>query len=469
MQCSGYLMLAPLLVCTAIAQGGISTSAEFIRDREYHTLSSKDISQVPVPVDSNLVKASGIVPSVYDGLVAWADGRTGVVGIWGYELMNLPRDEFIVSDTTATDGFQEGNPYVSAYGAIDSRDGIPALASPVGPVVVYDGAQISGGVEPGNVFFANDSGVSPWNYYVATGQPLTQRSPVCTNGMVAWVDDRNDAATPPLDRFTGIPNTDIYAQQVDPATGATIGPEITISTSYAPQDRLAADNGVLVWQELRRSTVPFSGVSSWDIAGYAFGSGHFDVIDDTTSGPAKNQIDPDISGNLVVWTQEEDPSGTGATNIYIKSLLDPNSAPIPVTDTGTGARAAVSMGPDGHFVVWQDYRLDTTMITYLGGNTESDYQWDIWGQEVDANGTLIGDAFLINGDPGRQTNPDIYGLDVVWQTQGLVSPAVGSEDIYVIGPVPEPVTVVLLLVGAPLLLVRRRTAARRARAAARRD
>jgi hypothetical protein len=450
-----YPILAVLLVCNGLALGGISTSAEFIRDRMYQPLSSKDLSEVPVPVDPNLVKASGVVPSISQKMVAWADGRTGTVGIWGYDLEDLPRGEFIVSDTTAADNYQEGNPFVS--GGATNGGGAPRPTAASTAVVVYDGAQINSGTEPGNCFFATDPGASPWSYNTATTASLTQRCPVLTGGLVAWVDDRNDAATPPMDRFPGNPNTDIYAQQVDPTTGALIGGEIVISASTAPQDYLAADNGVLVWQELRRSTAPFSGDSSWDVVGYDVATAsHFDVIDDTTSGPAKNQIHPDISGNLVVWTQEEDPAGTGATNIYVASLLDPNAAPIPVTTTGTAARAAVSMGASGNFVVWQDYRRDTTKINYLGGNGELDYQWDIWCQEVAADGTLLGDAFMINGDPGRQTNPDICGLDVVWQTQGLVDGATGSEDIYVIGPIPEPSVAVLLLSGAALLVARRR-------------
>jgi len=44
---------------------------------------------------------------------------------------------------------------------------------------------------------------------------------------------------------------------------------------------------------------------------------------------------------------------------------------------------------------------------------------------------------------------------VVWQTQGLEGP-LGSEDIYVVGPVPEPMTLGLLLAGLPVLLARRR-------------
>jgi len=460
MQCSrNVVSFLAMVLCAESAGASLSPSAQFIRDREYRALSSKEVGQVPVPVDPLLVKASGIVPSVYDGLVAWADGRTGAVGIWGYDLRNLARGEFIISDMTSGDGFQEGNPFVSGWNVPQNPPGSGG-GTLRRPVVTYDCAHISGGTEPGNVLFATDGGTSPWNYHTATAQPLTQRSPVYTNGMVVWVDDRNDAATSPADRFPGVPNTDIYAQQVDPATGGLIGPELPISTSAAPQDRLAADNGIVVWQELRRSASPFSTDSSWDIAGYDFATGTlFDVFDDTTSGPAKNQIDPDISGNLVVWTQEEDPGGTGATNIYILSLLNAGAGPIPVTTTGTAAHPAVSMGPDGNFVVWQDYRLNRTPINYLGGNGEIDFQWDIWAQEVADDGTLVGDPFVVCDDPGRQTNPDIHGLDVVWQSQGLEpgsAPVEGSEDIYVFGPVPEPLSVALLVAGAPLLLLRSR-------------
>ena len=112
---------------------------------------------------------------------------------------------------------------------------------------------------------------------------------------------------------------------------------------------------------------------------------------------------------------------------------------------------------DCYMAVWQDHRNDSSTSFYPGGNGETDYHWDIWGQEIRLN-TATGhyelylDSFLIRSDVGRQTNVDIDGRDVVWQSQ-----APDSQDIYVWGAVvPEPSTLGLLLAGAGLAALRRR-------------
>jgi hypothetical protein len=238
--------------------------------------------------------------------------------------------------------------------------------------------------------------------------------------------------------------------------------------SLAPRDHLAASGRYLAWQELVMHN-PMTEESSWDIAVYDLSTSSVQYLDGPDAG--KNQIAPDICGSLVVWTQEEDPSGTGATNLYFQDL---NAAvgPVAITTSGAATHAAISsaMVNEGagdfltYFVVWQDHEQDgDTLAWYPGANGESDFLWDIWGQEIrwDAGSgewDLYKDAFLIWRADGRQTRPDIDGLDVVWQSQ-----APDTEDIYVWGPIPEPCTAALLIAGGSALVgLRSRRRRRRA-------
>lgn len=449
-----------LFVCSGFAQAGISPIADFIQNRPYQELSTDNPIGGITAIEID--KASGIMPSVCDGLVAWADGRSGRAVIVGFDLTKWPVDnEFLISDED--DDWQEGNPSVGFNTFEGSR------------WVVYDAVNVSATGDDGDI-----QGSLPGTTWLVQ-QAGKQLCPVSTNvsyqqTYLAWIDY---PGTTPL--FVGYDNTDIYTAPVTgsrPLTGLT---NITSGNS-APRSSLAADGVHLVWQELQFDEDvdpdnPFWNVVVYDLTG---ASPPFS-INIPLADVGKNQIDPDISGNLVVWTQEEDPGvgGSGDTNIYFQDL-DSGIGPVAITTMGTAAKAAISkiMLGEGEgrleaseemmetcFVVWQDYREDDTQSFFVGGNGEWDYNWDIWGQELRVDGStgewdLYEDPFLIRGDSGRQTNPDIDGLDVVWQSQQDYN----SEDIYVWGaPIPEPCTLLAAAAGLPLLLARRRRIGRQKR------
>lgn len=458
---SGLLIaFAVVLLCSSTVQADTSAIADYIRTRAYCELStSNTIGSIEA---NDIDKASGLIPSIYAGLVVWADGRSGRIAIMGYDLTDPnnivapSKGEFLISNET--DGWQENNPF-AGYSSVGGYR-----------YVVYDAVDVSSPTgDLGNIQGSRATPAPTW----LVQNPLRQQTPVLTNvtssqTVLAWIHQPGTVSD--LDDY---PNTDIYAGTLtSPVTSPVPGMTNLTAGMAAPRDHLAADGRRLAWQELRYDES--ADVKSWDLVVYDLGGTYADpnlrfrYVNGTDS--TKNQITPDLSGNLLAWAQEEDPSGTGATNIYFQDLAS-SVGPMAVTTTGTAANPAIStfqaLTSDGNevmtlidvaFLVWQDHRGDgNTMSFFAGGNGETDYNWDIWAQELRitvGEWALYKDAFLIPADTlGRQTNPDIYGLDVCWQSQDP-----GVEDIYVWGPlaVPEPGTILFLAAGAVLLCRGRR-------------
>ena len=474
----GFICAAfAVVLCSGLAQAG-PTPTEIIRDGPYQQLSSRDWE--PFFPDNPLIdgpedvsKASGVIPSVGSGRVVWEDGRTGNTVIMGFDLTTPNtspswQKEFLVSvGNPSTDNWQEGNPFVgmaapqretlvhrTVYDAFEY--GVPSA----------DPGDIQAGIPneppPGPGFPA------PNTWLIQTG--AQQRSPIFVNKapghtVLSWIHYPGTQSP-----FPSYPDTEIYIADYDNPgpTAALLTDPTAPQFDPAPRDSLAGDGRFLVWQEGRVHS-PITQEYSWDVVVHdltaPLGAANPLYIDGP-AGTHKNQIDPDVSGRIVVWTQEEDPSGTEATNLYFQDL-ESNNGPVAITTLGTAAKAAVSMVTDedgDYFVVWQDYRHDLVKSFFTPGplgNGVWDYNWDIWAQKIEVGQSgeyeLLDPAFKITAASrlGRQTNPDIDGLDVVWQTQE--NQIVGEEHyIYVWGPVPEPCTVLLVMMGAPVLLARRR-------------
>lgn len=449
-----------LLACSGVLPAGmvsgtISPAALYIQSRPYRELSTGNT----IGAITSVQKASGIVPTVGAGLVCWADGRGGEVVIMGYDLRNTANladpshGEFIIS--AFGDGWQEGNPWVGYDSAGGNRQ------------VAYDSVQINPAVPAANRDQGDIQGSvlppSPAWLVQKTGVQLT---PVTTaygsESVLAWT---NRPGTPST-QFPGYTNTEIYIRRT---SVPGVDTHITAG-SPAPREHLCGNNTRLAWQELRYDET--NDVTSWDIGVYDLQTSSVRYLDGLPATPGKNQIQPDLAGRLLVYTQEEDPAGTKATNIYFQDLDNPNASPLAVTTTGTAMKPAVSKvlwgsgasAVESYFVVWQDHRGDNTKSSYAGGNGETDYNWDIWGQEIrldqlSGQYALYLSPFLIHGDAGRQTNPDIDGFDVTWQSQNY--PGVNgynfSENIYVWGAlIPEPGSLGILTAGAVLAAIRRR-------------
>ncbi len=432
------LLIAAL--AAASAEGAISPSAQFIVNRDYRRFSTAN--PLGTIEAKDIDKASGIVPTVSSGLVAWADGRSGTVEIVGRFINDYDAGEFLLSD--ATDLYQAGNPFVG----VDAGGGRR---------IVYDAAEV--GVSFGDFGEIAREGVTKNSTKFLVKRAMLQRSPVfVTSGgqeTLAWIHDPQTGS-----QFNGETNTDIYTAPMVGTPPYAVGTHTNITPNDAPREHLAGDGDYLVWQEMRMHN-PIFETSSWDIAVYDLSTGGTQYI----NGPGvnRNQIRPGVANELMVWMQEEDPAGTGATNIYLQDLAS-NIGPIALTTHGMAANPAIShtfVNEGGsmvetYFVVWQQYFGQPNDVFYAGGNGQYDKAWDLWGQEIryDAGAGRWEpylDPFEIVSDVGRQTNIDIDGLDITWQSQDP-----GVEDIYVWAPVPEPATMSLLLGGAGVLLLRRR-------------
>jgi len=438
-----------LLVVSGVVQGAVlSPDANFIKTREYLQFSTGNSigPLAPDPNEPDVWKANGTLPSIGHGLAVWEDGRSGRQSVMGYVLTDP--GEFLISD--ATDAWQEGNPFAgwnAAGGYVWSVYDADKVGPPVGDF--------------GDIQGSNTLPDPTW----LVQETRRQRSPVFSNvpspalTILSWIDHPETAPV-----LGGKDNIDIWTIPVPPSPTfpLTVGAVHITAGKPAPRDALAGDGRYLTWQEFREDANTL--LTSWDIVVYDLGGTYPDANDrfrciDKFPDVLKHQTVPDISGDLLVFTQTEDPAGLSPpTNIYFLDLSDPNSVPVAITTTGTATNAAISYKDGNYFVVWQDYRLDGGMYDFTG--FETDHNWDIWGQEIsiDSNGDWAlhdGGPFLIRGDDGnvvgRQYFPDIDGLDVVWQVQDA-----GAGEVYVWGPVPEPCTAIVVGITASFLLAARR-------------
>ena len=122
-----------------------------------------------------------------------------------------------------------------------------------------------------------------------------------------------------------------------------------------------------------------------------------------TSTALNSQSDPDIAYNtadeeyLVVWSDRRN-EATSSGDIYGQIFSTegvPQGEPIAVcTDAADQYYASVAYSSidNQYLVVWNDYR---------NGN------WDIYGQIVEADGSLAGSDFAVNSDPGTQDLGDV--------------------------------------------------------------
>jgi beta propeller repeat protein len=162
--------------------------------------------------------------------------------------------------------------------------------------------------------------------------------------------------------------------------------------------------------------------------------------------PNNNQKEPDIYGDIVVWSDGKPSSIRGANlssgeefevsndvdanpaiyghmvvgrndhNIYCKNLITGELLQITTNSTAYSAPEI-----HGNIVVWSDWR---------SGNP------DIYGYNL-----LTGEEFQITNDEYDQLSPQIYGDIIVWQDYRN-----GNGDIYGT-TVPEPNSIILLGIG----------------------
>jgi len=237
-----------------------------------------------------------------------------------------------------------------------------------------------------------------------------QEWPVCPTGLAAaisgdvivWHDVRNSPTGVP----PGFTNLDIYGR--DLATGQ----ELAICKVGGDQLYPEISGNVVVWTDYRAVFPGAAGAP--DVYGYDLGSGKEFLIAEHGGAPA-------ISGDLVVWNSGGD--------IWGKYLSDGAAFPIHV-----GPNAQGNPDVDGRWVVWAH------AVTVPTGTDRDIYGYDL----------LTGREFPIYVGPGVQDFPRVSGDLVVW-----TSYVAGSPKRMYGAYIPEPASAALLVL-ACLPLLRRR-------------
>jgi len=157
---------------------------------------------------------------------------------------------------------------------------------------------------------------------------------------------------------------------------------------------------LIVWEDARA----FSS-SQFDIYGYDPITGReFRICADLPG----DQVDPAVSGDVVVWTDWRNDPGDGSDADIYAARLDSDEPPS-VTGFALGlAEFTICTAPgwqylpavSGDIVVWQDSRGFT------------DTGWDIYGYDIAARR-----EFPICTAPGDQVAPAISGNIVVWSDE----------------------------------------------------
>ncbi len=212
----------------------------------------------------------------------------------------------------------------------------------------------------------------------------------------------------------------IYGQRYD-ADGNPVGSEFQVNTyttdvQSAPQVAMdSTGRFVVVWQSYDQDGDRFGVYGQrYDADGNPVGSEF--LVNTTTENLQKVPsvaMAPD-GRFVVVWqSYAQDGSNGGIYGQLYDADGNPVGAEFQVNTTVSGDQEApnVAMGPDGSFVVvWQ--------------GDQNGYQYDIYGQMFDANGSPVGSEFLINSyTGGDQTLPRVAVDDtgrfvVVWQSDG---------------------------------------------------
>lgn len=233
--------------------------------------------------------------------------------------------------------------------------------------------------------------------FVVSAAPGTQAHPAVAgagNGYwMTWVDGRSG-------------QWQLYLQQLAD-TGTPAGPEILVATAPANLNlpRIACGNGhcLVVWTEFTDEVATVF-VRGYDASGNPLGERQH------LTSEAGFAVDPDIAFNrldnhfLVVWS---DWSGVTYMDIRAQRLSDacaPLGAPILLTSAPLNQRmptVAFNAASERYAVVWQDGR--------------DGVQWDLKGQLVGRDGSLVGSTLSVFSGPFDDIDPAIAAHDTASQ------------------------------------------------------
>ncbi len=256
--------------------------------------------------------------------------------------------------------------------------------------------------------------ISPAILLIAGGGGMTRKGPA-----VAF----NEAAAEYLVvfRYDAAATTEIHGRRVA-QNGSLPGNEYLITSQhYAYDPDLAATpwgatgGYVVVWSDFRDGDYNIYGRVVLAGADSSFDGGDFAIADAAGSQQTVPAIarSPASGQFLVVW-QDDRSDAVGGTDIYGQRLTDDANlagANFVVSAAYSGQflpAVAATQAPDAYLVLWEDDRI---------------MPYDIYGQRVASNGSLLWYEFAVSAQPEAQSAPAVaYDHDTdqylaVWQDQ----------------------------------------------------
>ena len=249
--------------------------------------------------------------------------------------------------------------------------------------------------------FVNPNGTLSGTNFIVCNVPANQLGPsvaydsVNQRFLVTWTDNRNEATT----------FFDIYGQLLN-ANGTPNGAEIIVSnaTNNQTNSSVAYDSAnqrfLVTWTDQRDD-----GTTGHDIYGQLLNAngtpngGNFPICN-ANSNQDGGRVAYDSANQrfLVVWTETRN-MGTTSGDIY-GQLLNANGTP-------NGGEIIISNANDQQYVanVAYDSAYHRFLVVWVDQRNNATTSADIYGQFVDASGSLGGGNFVINDSPGYQYAP----------------------------------------------------------------
>jgi len=268
-------------------------------------------------------------PVVSGDTIVWNYNQTGSYEIYGYDV-STQATSLIHSRTTRLEDLSVGGDIIAWRDyRTDTADvyGYNFTTQSEMPIAIGNGTQYTPGVseDGADVSYYNNGGIYTYNIQSGTdvlirSSGVVDHAPSASGDIVIWTDSRNG-------------NKDIYAYNLSTQE------EFAISTDPADQASARISGNNIVWADYR-------GIMRYDLASST----------ESLIIPGAD-IQPDISGNIVVFTRYGDLD----YDIYGYDLLTGQEFSI-CTDSNRQRDPRIS----GNIVVWNDYRYDGHKTSIYG-------------------------------------------------------------------------------------------------------
>lgn len=229
-----------------------------------------------------------------------------------------------------------------------------------------------------------------WSETAVVTDSFDQANPAVSGSIVVWQDYRNKQVVPP-NTGTGCPGAqnctaaDIYERDL------AGGPEQRLTSTYNALDPDISGNNV-VWRNWDTGKIVVHNLTTGD--------------EQDTSTAAAQMVSPSISGNIVVWTDYRNSTDYG--DIYMRDLTQPADAPVSVADPSPAipypTKDKRNPDIDGSIVAWEDMR---------NAYQDSSGWWH--NPDIYMKNLTTGVEQAVCTDASDQYNPVVAGHRIYWQ------------------------------------------------------